>query len=153
MTAAPGPQPQITIDLYSVATVPIEMFFEGTRLSIGTAFVWAGGGAFFLITNWHNVSGRDPFTGKHLSSTAAEPNRIVGWFNVKDRLGQKRAVPVPLRDGEGKPLWWVHPKHRQEIDAVALPLAQMEGLDMHPINAMPTMPLQLGIGAEVFVLG
>jgi hypothetical protein len=47
---------KILIDEYSLATVPIEMFFDQTPpLSTGTAFIWTEGGNFFLITNWHNL--------------------------------------------------------------------------------------------------
>ena len=81
----------LTIDPYSVAAIPIEMFFNSTNLSLGTAFVWAEGEQLFLITNWHNVSGKDPISGKHLSKTAAEPNRLKVWFNQKNQLGDKVA--------------------------------------------------------------
>lgn len=46
------------IDQYSVASVPIEMFFGATLLSQGTAFFWQKEQQLFLVTNWHNVSGR-----------------------------------------------------------------------------------------------
>ena len=100
-----------TIDQYSVAAIPIEMYFNDTFLSIGTAFLWAQDDRLFLITNWHNVSGKDPNTGEHLSKTAAEPNRIKVWFNRKNQLGDKFAKFVPIRDTQGVPVWFVHPQH------------------------------------------
>lgn len=48
----------IVIDQYSLVALPIEMYFNDTLLSQGTGFVWIDGDSFFLITNWHNVSGR-----------------------------------------------------------------------------------------------
>ena len=77
------------IDEYSLAAVPIEMMFDQTKLSSGTAFMWQADGRHWLITNWHNVSGKDPNTGNHLSKTAAEPNKLRVWFNVKNQLGNK----------------------------------------------------------------
>lgn len=84
----------IVIDQYSVSTVPIEMYFDQTRLSSGTAFIWESGGNYFLITNWHNLSGRDTFSGKHLSPTAAEPNNIKVWFNAKGKVGAESSWPT-----------------------------------------------------------
>jgi hypothetical protein len=54
------------VDLYSMAAVPIELFFEEARLASASGFIWRSGGEFFPITNWHNVSGRNVFTGKHI---------------------------------------------------------------------------------------
>ncbi|QPF93982.1 S1 family peptidase [Bradyrhizobium commune] len=143
----------VTIDEYSVAAIPIEMFFNETYLSLGTAFVWLEGDRYFLITNWHNVSGRDPNTGRHLSKTAAEPNRIRVWLNHKGALGNKIAKVLSLRDGENGPLWWIHPNHGNKIDVVALPLDSPPDVEMYPINHMQREDLTIQIGMDVFVLG
>ncbi len=90
-----------TIDQYSAATVPIEMFFGSTNLAIGTGFVWEASAEFFLITNWHNVSGRDPFSGQHISKTTAEPDRLRVWWNQKGKLGSKFAVEHTIHDRNG----------------------------------------------------
>jgi hypothetical protein len=52
-----------SIDEYSVTTIPMEIYFDQTELSLGTAFVWQSDTNFFLITNWHNLSGRNPISG------------------------------------------------------------------------------------------
>jgi S1-C subfamily serine protease len=143
----------MTIDEYSVASFPIEMFFNETNLSIGTAFTWEQGGKHYLVTNWHNLSGRDPNTGKHLSSNAAEPNQIRAWFNKKDELGNKVAKTIEIRDGNNSPLWLVHPEHKNKIDVVALPLEPFADVEMHPINTKSGLDLALRVGMDVFVLG
>jgi hypothetical protein len=140
------------IDEHSVATVPIEMYFQNTKLSLGTAFFWQHGQKYFLITNWHNVSGKDPFTGKHVSKTAAEPDRLGIWFNGKT-LGNKFCGFEPLRDATGQPLWWVHPVHGSGVDIVALPIDPPSNAEMHPINQMSSERLSILIGMDVFVLG
>ncbi len=142
-----------TIDQYSVATVPIEMFFGSTKLAIGTGFVWDASGEFFLITNWHNVSGRDPFSGQHISKTTAEPDRLRVWWNQKGKLGSKFAVEHALHDPSGLPLWLVHPQHGNQVDVVALPVQPHANAEMYPINGMPSEDLQIQIGTDVFVLG
>lgn len=141
------------IDEYSLAAIPIQMFFNETELSLGTAFVWQAGNDHFLITNWHNVSGRNPNTGKHLSPTAAEPDRLRVWLNLKGRLGMKVRKDVLLRDANGAPVWFVHPKHRQQVDVVAIPIEPFPDVDLYPINGMEQLDIIVQVGVDVFVLG
>jgi hypothetical protein len=142
-----------SIDQFSVAAIPIEMLFNSTVLSIGTAFVWKTSRDYWLITNWHNVSGRDPQSGKHLSKTAAEPNRLRAWFNRKGQLGNKVAKEVPIRRADGAPLWLVHPIHKSHVDVAALALADDADVEMYAINTIPQMDLLVQVGMDVFVLG
>ena len=142
-----------TIDQYSLAAIPIEFFFNQTFLGLGTAFVWHDGTQYFLITNWHNFSGRNPFTGKHILKTAAEPNALKVWWNTKGQMGNKFATTVPIRDGNGAPLWFVHPQHGIKVDVVALPVEANPQAEMYPINHMPHDALSILVGMDVFVLG
>lgn len=143
-----------TIDQYSLATLPIRMFFQTTELASGTAFIWIEGEQHFLITNWHNLSGKDPRTGKHLSKTLAEPDRLVGLWNLAGQLGVKFAHEVRIRDDEGRPMWWVHPHYGNRVDVIALPIPPVPGANMHPINTMPHVKdMSVAIGYDVFVLG
>jgi hypothetical protein len=141
------------IDQYSIATVPIECFFNSTNLWLGTAFVWEHAGSFFLITNWHNFSGKDVFTKKHTSNTAAEPNTVRVWWNQKGQLGNKFSNVEPIRDQTGAPLWLVHPQHGNDIDVVALPVTPHANAEMHPINKMDRLELILQVGMDVYALG
>lgn len=142
-----------TIDQYSVGAVPIEMLFNTTSLSIGTGFIWSHGAKNFLITNWHNVSGKDPNTGMHLSPSAAEPNRLKIWFNQKGQLGNKIPKLVEIRDPDNVPLWYIHPSHGSKIDVIALPLGIYTDVEMYSINTMPHDNLLIQIGMDVFILG
>jgi hypothetical protein len=143
----------IIIDEHSLAAIPVEPFFNETNLGIATAFVWKDNDAYWLITNWHVVSGRDPNTGKHTSKTAAEPNRLRIWFNVRDRIGYKTPKFVDIRNGAGAPLWLVHPVHGNKVDVVAISLQNYNDVDMCAINTKSSMDLLLQVGMDVFVLG
>ena len=143
----------INIDQYSLASIPVEMYFDDTNLGLGTAFVWAHNKELFLITNWHNVSGKDPNTGNHLLKTAAEPNKFKIWFNQRGQLGNKISKIINIRVSRGAPLWLVHPVHGNKIDVVAIPLVDLPDVDMHPINLMENTELRLQVGMDVFVLG
>lgn len=143
-----------TIDQFSVATVPITMAFQTTELASATGFIWIEGEQYFLISNWHNLSGKDPRTGKHLSMTAAEPDRLVGLWNSAGQLGAKFQHEVSIRDQAGRPKWWVHPTYGNRVDVIALPIPPIPNADMHPINTMPQVnDMRMAIGYDVFVLG
>lgn len=142
-----------SIDEYSVATVPIELMFNSTKLGLGTAFVWDNAGQYFLITNWHNLSGKDVFSKKYVAPTAAEPTHIVVWWNQKGQLGAKFSEVIPVRDNQDMPLWWIHPQHGSNIDVVALPVVSHPNAEMYPINKMSQTHLLLQVGMDVYVLG
>src|SRR5882762_8839702 len=55
----------------------IELFFEHTKLSTGTAFFYLLEGKRYLVTNWHNITGRHPADFAPISPTGGLPNRMV----------------------------------------------------------------------------
>jgi hypothetical protein len=143
-----------SIDQYTLATVPIETYFWQTKLATGTAFVYENDGAFYLVTNWHNLSGKDPNTGMHLSTTLAEPDRISVWWNLKGQMGNKFPASVQVRDSTtNRPLWLVHSVHGSKVDVVAFPVIPLPNAEMYPINRMQSDSLLLQIGMDVYILG
>jgi hypothetical protein len=143
----------IVIDQYSVAAKPLEISVVGTALSTGTGFIWRAGEQAFLITNWHNVTGINPRTGAHLSPYAGEPDTVTVQLDLAGSSpGTRGPVLIPLRDANGGPLWLEHPM-ACGVDVVALPLPEMPGAVLHPINEMPNSPMQVSIGSDAFILG
>jgi len=57
------------------------MSFNDHPLSHGTAFFYKRGEDIYLITNWHNLAGRDPYTKKALKVTLPS-NCIVHPINI-----------------------------------------------------------------------
>jgi len=142
------------IDEYSGSACPIELFFDDTFLGVGTSFIWKQGDNHYLITNWHNVSGRDPFTGKHISKTAAEPNRIKVWFNAHQSVGARYREFIDLYDKDGHPIWYIHPKYGTGCDVVAIPLIDVNAqIKFYPINSLSQANLDISVGHDLFVLG
>ncbi len=145
-----------TIDLFSLATVPVEQFFNEQHLGTATAFLWQERGAFYLITNWHVVTCVNPITGEPLSEHAGRPNMLRMWLNPRVRDFGKVQNDLPIRDAEDRPLWFVHPSYRKKVDVVAIPLrfrGDEPGFELHPINVLASSPLSIQIGMDVFVLG
>ncbi|WP_373414613.1 serine protease [Ensifer aridi] len=141
------------VDILSAASAKLTMFFNDTPLSTGTCFFWRHERHIYLITNWHNFSGRDNLTGEHLSQTLAEPNNIecsvVLPAAVGVDFGKFRAKIV---DEENNPLWIEHPIFGRNVDVVALPLPDSMN-KVVCVNDKARDTVRLGVGVDVFILG
>ena len=128
-----------TIAPPSRQAVFIELAFEGTTLATGTGFFVRGSsGAEYLVTNRHNVTGRDQATGECLSMTRGVPNEIVVYFRSTDTSEtQTIQQRQPLLDGE-RGLWVEHPTLGEKADFVALQIKVPEGAEFQPFD--PSQP-------------
>lgn len=89
-----------------------------------TGFHWSSGSTLYFITNWHNVTGRNPRTKKYNGSFA--PSHLHIWFyEMQGRAGEnsrnvKRiAREVALYDENGNPNWIEHPSGNL-VDVIAI---------------------------------
>jgi Trypsin-like peptidase domain len=142
------------VDPYSLAALPLEMLFDGTVLATGTGFIWEQRGRYFLVTNWHVMTGRHPQTGKHLSNHAGEPNRVR--IPTLSNMEGKQAVEFALYDDDGQPQWMVHPKFGNQIDVVVMEIQLPDAeTRVHPINTLPSVrpEVKISIAFDVYVLG
>ena len=82
-----------------------------------------------LCTNWHNLSGRNPFTGQPSSSTGGIPNivRVFLYQRVTDPDADGYfecnyvGVDVPLCDDDWcNTRWYEHPIHGRKVDIAAI---------------------------------
>lgn len=124
----------------SVKSLFIEMQFNGQPLATGTAFVVNGKTRPLLITNRHNVTGRNPQTNEPLSTSAGIPNQIVIIHNRKGRLGEWITRLEPILDDDGNPLWFEHPILKNNADFVALPLTSLDDVEIAPYDVVTTGP-------------
>ena len=130
----------ITPDPISLTTHHLHLGFRPTDtvLSSGTGFIYERGGITYLVTNWHNVTGRSPLDGKCLSDTLAVPDMLSTLFRSKDNPGACCREYLPLYSDEDMqvPLWLCHPIHGNKVDVVAipLPLAICDRYQVFPIN-------------------
>lgn len=141
----------MTIDGYSFASHLIEMKLGGVVLASATGFIYRGLGPEFLITNWHNVTGRDPVTLKALPG--GEPDRIDVHLHGPEPSQPGPIVTCPLFDDEDEPAWLEHPDRARGIDVAAVPISTEPGavLAINEVSSM--LKLAVHVGTEVFVLG
>lgn len=80
------------LDQFSLVTIPLELFFNGTLLGQGTGFIWREDGQHYLVTNWHVLSGCDFFTKKLIRCDGGRPNTLRTLFTVAT---SNRATVMP----------------------------------------------------------
>lgn len=148
---------QPRVDPISPGIAPIELHHEAKTIGHGTGFVWQKDADFFLITNWHNFSGQNPFTGEHLSEGGAVPDKIrvhIAAIPSGQSDGIVRyPIWIPLYEHFDKPLWQQHQRFSDlRIDVVALRLPP--NVQYLAINRFGDAPkLFSHVGSEVFVVG
>jgi hypothetical protein len=126
---------------------------QGQQLGTGTGFVAQTGKGPVLLTNWHNVSGRRPDSNAPLSPTGQVPDEVVIIHNRANRLGDWLSKKEPLYGSAG-PLWHEHPALKQRADFVALPLTQLDDVQLHPYSLGVGDPqIKCGPADTVSVIG
>lgn len=131
------------IELPTLKSLYIEMYFEETLLSSGTAFLVAHDRESHccLMTNRHNVTGRHQETGKCISPHAAVPDSMTIYFHKNGAMGEWVKVRLPLYRDDNTPYWFEHSKLGSKVDAVAMNLTW--GGDVQKIPYYLSEPLGL----------
>lgn len=121
----------------SVQSLLIQMNLNGHPLATGTGFIADSAKGHVLITNRHNVTGKNNKTGAILSPNGHLPDSITIIHNRAEHLGQWVSRVEQLYN-DYVPLWTEHPILGANADFVALPLTQTSDIDLYPYS--------LGIG-------
>jgi hypothetical protein len=141
-----------TIALPSVQSLLIELVFANQPLATGTAFVCDSKKGPVLITNWHNVSGRNPQTKQPLSSTAAIPDSLRIVHNRAGKLGEWLLKTESLL-ANGKPRWIEHPSLGDKADFVALPLSDLADVQLYPYDLLGGPAIAMNPAEAISVVG
>jgi S1-C subfamily serine protease len=137
----------------SLQSLLLQLQFDGTDLSTATGFVVRKGAKAFLITNRHVVTGRRQDNNTPLSNTGGIPNSLVVWHNRAGRLGEWVAQTEPLLIGT-TPRWVEHPSLTNSADLVALPLTQLQDVELYPYDLEnPGADIAVGVTDVVSVVG
>lgn len=141
-----------TIALPSVQSLLIEMTFGTQSLSTGTGFVCETARGPCLVTNWHNVSGRNPSTKQPLSKTAGIPDTMRIVHNRANSLGQWLVKAEPLL-ANGSPRWIEHPTLGERADFVALPLTELQDVQLYPYDLLGGPKIAISPAEPISVVG
>jgi S1-C subfamily serine protease len=142
------------LDQFTLATIPLEQYFDDTPLGHGTGFVWKARDQHYLVTNWHVLSMCDFFTLANLRKDAGRPNVLRTLFNVQTGSFAKQRWNIKIRDDDDRPLWLVHPKRGVDIAVLPLPSRRPDLIvALYPLNVLANTKLRIEVGMEVFILG
>ena len=103
-----------------------------------SGFFYERSGELYIITNWHNLSGINPETGRYLGTFTPSHLRVYfKCFKRKDDGGgelQGYNAEVCLYERGSKPLWLEHPQG-EKIDVVALKIdPSWSDFRLYPLN-------------------
>lgn len=140
----------------SVQSLYLVAMANGQELGSGTGFVVHHDGKPYLVTNYHVAAGRNPITGQPRHPSGAVPDQLVVLHLLTDRTKglswQARFETVLTEAGGAR--WFEHPKRGREVDVVALPLTELDGVELHPYDITGTAPkLATGPASAVSVVG
>jgi len=143
----------VTIALQSAQSLLLIMQHQGQQLGTGTGFVAQTGKGPVLLTNWHNVAGRRPDNNAVLSPTGLVPDEMVILHNRANRLGEWVPRTEKLHGPSG-PRWHEHPVLKHQADFVALPLSQLDDVQLYPYSLGVGDPqIKCGPADTVSVIG
>lgn len=142
----------IQTDPYSQAPLFMKMSFGETELAIGTAFFYRRSGKLYLVSNWHNFSGKNPLTNKPLASHGGVPDNVSCYACLNGSKISREWLPIALNH-DAEPIWLVHPIYGSEVDIGILPVQLPERFRAIVFNELPSTPMRIGVSHDVFVLG
>ncbi|MFL1012267.1 serine protease family protein [Flavisericum labens] len=149
---------KVNINKVSYCTVSISMYLEETKqkLASATAFIYEYGNKYYLITNWHNVTGLNPLTREPISIHGGVPNVLVLSLLIKKKPYLSWSnFSIYLYDNNDESDWLIHPEFGEKVDVVAIELDIGENLNaiLTPINKIEFNDFDLEIADDIFILG
>ena len=152
---------EIVVDNYSLASYYVEMYFDNRKLSNATCFFSQQNGRFYIVTNWHVVSGKDADTLECLNCNAAIPNKLRIYLPkyIEEegcQFSDTFFVEVDLYDGEGNKLWYELECNGKMVDVVLVPFKKETDLFFIPIEKAEdpfNENTEFQIADNIFIIG
>jgi hypothetical protein len=146
----------ISPDKLSYCTIPVRLFLRETKTELytGAAFVYEYESKYYLITNWHIITGLNPLTKEPIMKHGGIPDDLSMILLVNTNPLQWNSFTLELYKNNVSD-WFIHPVHREMVDVVAIELELPEDFQgiIKPINANKFDGFDLSIADDVFILG
>lgn len=99
---------------------------DKTKLAVGTGVLYQKDNKTYIVTAWHNISGRHTETLESLSDNLAVPDNIVASIDTKIKQGNyegysRMSIVIPLVENE-KTTYFIHSQGYPKVDVVAIPI-------------------------------
>ncbi|MEW5844325.1 MAG: serine protease [Bacteroidota bacterium] len=111
---------EIKIDNFSQTSYYVECLFDNLTISTGTCFFFKERDDYFLITNWHIVTGKNPQNKTCLRKDGAIPNKIKVKIFKNSEYIEWTDLIINLQDDNFNDLWLEHSIYKEKVDVVAL---------------------------------
>lgn len=149
---------------YSQCPFEIQMWDHEGIISTGSGFFYEANGRWFLITNWHNLSGKHFINKQLLSPNDRFPTyikvKLFTYADVNERDSHNAQMSVMPHNvdiyKDSRPLWLEHPKLGSRCDVVALPFERPPNCPDYIHNAanrISTQKIPVEPGGTVFIIG
>lgn len=151
-------------DPWNNAVAFLTMAYGNQELATGSCFFWSHENRRYLVTNWHNLAGRNHLHKRPLSNMGALPDRVT--FIAYKQLTEPNAagffelcvtpVTVQLCDPDFRnPRWYEHPIHGHMVDVAAIDITDAsKGLHVRAANELENdAQLDATASQDVFVVG
>jgi len=148
---------------WNKAVAYLEMFRGENLLASGSSFFWESHDRTFLVTNWHNLAGRNPLTDELLSKGGAIPDRVrfaaFKQISAPDADGfhqlEVRPIEALLTDQVSDAVWFEHPELGRNVDIAVLDVTDdVRGFQVAHVNALESdAVLDVVASQDVFVVG
>lgn len=141
---------------YSQSPFQILMNDDNGIISTGTAFFYSLDKEWFLITNWHNISGKH-FISKEKIGTRLPTfieAKLATYINEKNEFTTCSHKVDIYKDY--KPLWYEHPTLDSNCDVIAIPMDKPEKCPefMHNAsNLISQFRIPVKPGNSAFIIG
>ena len=146
----------VYIDSLSIVSVFIEMYFDKIKLATGTAFFTEKDNQKYLVTNWHNFSGRNSITKEPLDINSAIPNKVRVYHHDLKKIGNVIPKDYILQDDNFNSLFYEHPIYSNRVDVAILPISNKS--DIYTVeqaieDSDPYKNWSIEVGENLYVLG
>ncbi|CAA6805394.1 MAG: Unknown protein [uncultured Sulfurovum sp.] len=97
------------------------------KLAVGTGVLYQKDNETYIVTAWHNISGRHTETLGLLSKELAIPNNIIASIDVQVKQGEsvsfiRMSITIPLLIENKRTTYFIHSQGYPKVDVVAIPI-------------------------------
>ncbi len=129
---------QIPISDESIQSLYIEVYHNANSLGNATGFIIQSKTRYYLVTNFHVLSGGESIDGENKPDSSHTPNRIdIHYFSKSTILGKYVIKSEPLYKNK-QSLWRGNVTYANDkwnkVDVVELPLNDTIGVYIKPID-------------------
>lgn len=140
---------------YSQSPFQILMYDDAGLVSTGTAFYYEFEGETYLVTNWHNISGRHFLTKEKLGSRCPTYIKAKLSTYIYDDKFTSVSYKIDIYK-DYNPVWFEHPDFGSMCDVIAIRLDKPSPVPdyMHrPSNLISEIRIPVKPGNSCFVIG